>query len=65
MPQYEVGHAERVDSIAKALPAGIFVVGSAYRGVGVSDGVRQAGEVAEQVRGHLAGEPVKEQERVR
>ena len=53
MPQYEVGHVERVERIRRNLPPGIFVVGSAYDGVGVPDCVRAAGETAEQVLAHL------------
>ena len=53
MPQYEVGHVERVERIRATLPTGIFVVGSAYDGVGVPDCVRAAGETAEQVLAHL------------
>ena len=53
MPQYEVGHVERVAAIRRSLPAGIFVVGSAYDGVGIPDCVRGAGETAEQVVSHL------------
>jgi protoporphyrinogen/coproporphyrinogen III oxidase len=55
MPQYEVGHLERVAAIENALPAGIFVTGSAYRGVGVADTVRGANDVADRVRTHLLG----------
>ncbi len=55
MPQYEVGHLERVGAIERILPPGIFVVGNAYRGVGVADTVRAANETAERVRAHLAG----------
>jgi oxygen-dependent protoporphyrinogen oxidase len=56
MPQYEVGHLERVAAIEGSLAAvpGVFVTGSAYRGVGIADCVRQAGETAERVRAHLA-----------
>jgi hypothetical protein len=57
MPQYEVGHLERVRAIEASLPAGIFVTGNAYQGVGVADAVRSAGRTAERVRAHLAGEP--------
>jgi oxygen-dependent protoporphyrinogen oxidase len=57
MPQYEVGHLERVAAIDEMLPAGIFVVGNAYRGVGVADTVRGANDVADRVRAHLLGEP--------
>ena len=56
MPQYEVGHLERVAAISDALPAGIFVAGNAYRGVGVADTVRGANDVADRVRAHLLGE---------
>jgi oxygen-dependent protoporphyrinogen oxidase len=53
MPQYEVGHLERVGAIERALPAGIFVTGNAYRGVGVADTVRSATQVADLVRSYL------------
>jgi oxygen-dependent protoporphyrinogen oxidase len=56
MPQYTVGHREKVAAIEAALPPGIFVVGNAYGGVGVADTVRGANEVAERVRAHLAGD---------
>ncbi|MGH2526047.1 MAG: protoporphyrinogen oxidase, partial [Actinomycetota bacterium] len=55
MPQYGVGHLDRVSAIEAALPPGIFVVGNAYRGVGIADTVRGATEVAERVRTHVAG----------
>jgi oxygen-dependent protoporphyrinogen oxidase len=54
MPQYEVGHLERVRAIETTLPAGIFVTGNALHGVGVADAVRSAGETAEGVRAYLA-----------
>jgi len=55
MPQYEVGHLERVSGIDRALDGvpGLFVTGSSYRGLGVADCVRQANETAERVRAHL------------
>lgn len=52
-PQYEVGHIERVEAIARALPGGLFLLGSAYRGVGISDLVRAANGVA----AGIAGQP--------
>jgi oxygen-dependent protoporphyrinogen oxidase len=55
MPQYEVGHLERVARIRSSLPAGIFVTGSAYDGVGIPDCVRGARGAAERVAEHLAG----------
>jgi oxygen-dependent protoporphyrinogen oxidase len=53
MPQYEIGHQERVHTIRATLPAGVFVVGSAYDGVGIPDCVRAAGETANDVLAHL------------
>jgi len=40
-PQYEIGHGKRVEAIDRALAAhpGLFVTGSAFRGVGIPDGV--------------------------
>jgi len=52
MPQYERGHLDRVRRIREELPPGIFLVGSAFDGVGVSDLARAARETAEAV---LAG----------
>jgi len=49
MPQYEVGHLERVQAIEDGLPEGVFVVGQAYRGTGIPDCVMQADAVAERV----------------
>lgn len=39
-PQYDVGHLERVAAIERALPPGVHVAGSAYRGVGIPDCVK-------------------------
>jgi protoporphyrinogen/coproporphyrinogen III oxidase len=41
-PQYDVGHLERVARFEAALPPGLFVSGSPYRGVGIPDCVHQA-----------------------
>jgi oxygen-dependent protoporphyrinogen oxidase len=41
-PQYDVGHLERVDAIEAGLPGGLYVAGSAYRGVGIPDCVHQS-----------------------
>lgn len=59
MPQYEPGHLDRVRAIREALPTGIFVVGSAFDGVGVSDIARAAEETAAHALTH-AGAPRKE-----
>jgi oxygen-dependent protoporphyrinogen oxidase len=50
MPQYEVGHLDRVAVIEEALPPATFVVGQAYRGAGIPDCVRAGGEAAARVR---------------
>lgn len=46
-PQYNVGHLERVAAAEAALPAGLFIAGSAYRGVGVPDCIRQGRDAAQ------------------
>lgn len=53
IPQYFVGHLDRVDRIAGALPAEIAVAGGSYRGAGVSACLRSGGAAAEQILGHL------------
>jgi oxygen-dependent protoporphyrinogen oxidase len=45
-PQYDVGHLERVQAIESGLPEGIFVTGSAYRGVGIPDCIKQGQDTA-------------------
>jgi len=49
MPQYDVGHLDRVARIRDCLPPGVVVVGQAYDGVGVPDCVHAASDVAEQL----------------
>ena len=56
MPQYEVGHLDRLAEIESGLPPGLFLVGQAFRGAGIPDCVRQANQVADGVRTHTAGE---------
>ena len=48
-PQYDVGHLERVAAIEEALPSGLLVAGSPYRGVGIPDCVRQGRAAAERL----------------
>lgn len=48
-PQYDVGHLNRVTAIERALPQGIFVTGSPYRGVGIPDVVKSANVTAKAV----------------
>lgn len=45
-PQYDVGHLDKVEAIEQALPRGLLVTGSAYRGVGLPDCVHQAERAA-------------------
>jgi oxygen-dependent protoporphyrinogen oxidase len=52
-PQYDLGHVERVDAIESALPRGLYVTGSSYRGVGVPDCIKQGQAAAGQVVSHL------------
>jgi protoporphyrinogen/coproporphyrinogen III oxidase len=54
MPQYELGHADRVRRIREGLPPGIFVLGQSLDGAGLSDCVRAAGETADRVIAHGA-----------
>lgn len=54
MPQYEVGHLERVDAIEAALPPGLVVAGQSYRGAGLPDCVRQGTGAADRVLAGLA-----------
>jgi oxygen-dependent protoporphyrinogen oxidase len=53
MPQYRVGHLDRVDAIERALGRlpGLVVAGSGYRGVGISDCVRSGEAAAARVLG--------------
>jgi protoporphyrinogen/coproporphyrinogen III oxidase len=55
MPQYVVGHLGRLAEIEDALEAspGLFLAGSAYRGIGIADCVRQGGQAAARVREYL------------
>jgi len=51
MPQYEVRHLQRVQHIEQAIAAfpNLVLTGSAYRGVGVPDCIKQGREAAERV----------------
>jgi oxygen-dependent protoporphyrinogen oxidase len=53
MPQYEVGHLDRVAAIETRLEAlpGLALAGGAYRGVGIADCVRSGEEAAAGVLG--------------
>jgi oxygen-dependent protoporphyrinogen oxidase len=50
IPQYNVGHArrlERIEAQRRALP-GLFITGNAYRGVGINDCVREGRRVSQE-----------------
>ena len=51
MPQYEVGHLQRLQHIEQSLSAfpNLVLTGSAFRGVGVPDCIKQGKEAAERV----------------
>jgi oxygen-dependent protoporphyrinogen oxidase len=55
-PQYLVGHLERIDAMEQMLMPypGLFLAGSAYRGVGVPDCIHQGGLTAERLLATLA-----------
>lgn len=56
-PQYDVGHLDRVAAIEAALPPGIAVAGSSYRGIGVPDCIHQADRAADLIQTYLTAEP--------
>jgi protoporphyrinogen/coproporphyrinogen III oxidase len=49
MPQYILGHVERLAEIAARLPdqPGLFLAGAAYRGVGIPDCIREGEDAAQ------------------
>jgi oxygen-dependent protoporphyrinogen oxidase len=51
MPQYQVGHLQRLDRINSQLQSyrGLYLAGSAYRGIGIPDCIRDGTETAERV----------------
>jgi oxygen-dependent protoporphyrinogen oxidase len=55
MPQYHVGHQERIRKIEAAIGTlpGLALAGSAYHGVGISDCVRTGEEAAEKIVHHV------------
>jgi len=55
MPQYILGHEERLSQIERGLSKlpGLFLTGSAYRGIGISDCVHQGELIAEAALGFV------------
>jgi oxygen-dependent protoporphyrinogen oxidase len=58
IPQYRLGHLERVAWIEKRLTGhrGLFLTGNAYHGVALNDCTQQAEKVARDVGRYLAGD---------
>ena len=54
-PQADVGHLDLVDAIEAALPDGLYLAGSSYRGIGVPDCIRQGRDAAEKAAARLHG----------
>ncbi|GAB4563261.1 MAG: protoporphyrinogen oxidase [Anaerolineae bacterium] len=61
-PQYDVGHLDRVAQLEASCPPGVFLTGSAYRGVGVPDCVRQGRQALEDAAHYLNGSISSQQE---
>jgi oxygen-dependent protoporphyrinogen oxidase len=53
-PQYDVGHLEQVEEIESALPGGLYVTGSPYRGIGLPDCVHQGQQTAARILSEIA-----------
>ncbi|MFB1052274.1 protoporphyrinogen oxidase [Paraliobacillus sp. JSM ZJ581] len=52
MPQYEVGHLQRLDKLSQAMEEqlpGVFVAGNNYKGVGIPDCISQGEQVVEEI----------------
>jgi oxygen-dependent protoporphyrinogen oxidase len=60
MPQYRLGHLERLEQAEVALGryGGVVLTGSAYRGVGIPDCIREGTVAAEKVMRYLSGRRV-------
>lgn len=48
-PQYEVGHLDKVAYMENLCPTGLYLTGSAYRGVGIPDCIQQGQQTAEKL----------------
>lgn len=57
MPQYTIGHLDRLQQLEAALSryGGLVLTGAGYRGVGIPDCIRDGAVAAERVTRHLAG----------
>lgn len=57
MPQYDVGHLQRVARIRESLPPGLHVAGNAYGGIGIPDCIHGGEVAAEAAVERLAARP--------
>lgn len=55
--QYRPHHARWVDTVESELPAGVFVTGSSYRGIGIPACIRQGVTIAERSTHHIRSLP--------
>jgi protoporphyrinogen/coproporphyrinogen III oxidase len=57
MPQYGLGHLERLEQAEVALGGyrGVVLTGAAYRGVGIPDCIREGAVAAEKVIRYFSG----------
>ena len=46
LPQYEIGHLDRMAEIESRLPEGVLLAGTSYRGVGIPDALEQGRDAA-------------------
>jgi oxygen-dependent protoporphyrinogen oxidase len=60
MPQYLLGHLERLEQVDAALSryGGLVLTGAAYRGVGIPDCIRDGAVAADRVIRYLSGERI-------
>jgi oxygen-dependent protoporphyrinogen oxidase len=59
MPQYTLGHLNRLTQLDAALSRypGLVLTGAGYRGVGIPDCIRDGALAAQHIVGHLSGDP--------
>jgi oxygen-dependent protoporphyrinogen oxidase len=53
IPQYDIGHLERVAAVEAALPAGVHLLGNAFRGIGINECTAAAEAVGTEVAAEL------------
>jgi oxygen-dependent protoporphyrinogen oxidase len=60
MPQYRVGHLELMQRLGELIQRhnGLYLAGSAYKGLGLPDCIKQGEQAAEKVAAALVGQPI-------